>query len=254
MREVDASKSDLEVSDELLNSFVDNELSAADRDRTFARVQADDSVGRTVCELRGVSELVRHAYDEPPMPMPTEDDTGHGRAALRMVACVAFCTVVGTGFVLAWNTFDPHLHVGNSGAAPVGPVAASGATGVVTAQPTRILLHLSSGNPDKIAEVLDEAEGAVKYYDSLHQPSQVEVIANGDGIVLLLAASEGYGRRVRELQTRYPNLKFSACRNTLDRYAQNGLDIHLQPDVGVVESGVAEIIRRQRDGWAYLRV
>lgn len=257
MREVDASKSGLEISDELLNSFVDNELSAADRDRTFARVQADDSVGRTVCELRGVSELVRHAYDEPPMPVPTEDNTGHGRAALRMVACVAFCTVVGAGFVLAWNAFDPHLHFGNGGAAAAGSAAASGAAGsgsVIAAQPTRILLHLSSSNPDKIAEVLDEAEGAVKYYDSLHQPSQVEVIANGDGIVLLLAASEGYGRRVRALQTRYPNLKFSACRNTLDRYAQNGLDIHLQPDVGVVESGVAEIIRRQRDGWAYLRV
>jgi intracellular sulfur oxidation DsrE/DsrF family protein len=260
MREVDASKTDVVVSDELLNSFVDNELSAADRDRTFARVHADDEVGRTVCELRGVGELVRHAYEEPPPPQTTQDNTGNGRAAMRMVACVAFCTVVGSAFVLAWNAFDPHLRVGTGTAAPSGPVADLGASGVVASgsapavEPARILMHLSSGDQNRITEVLDEAEATARYYASQNRPSLIEVIANGDGIVLLLAASHEYSERVRALQAHYPNLRFSACRNTLERYARNGLDTHLQPNVGIVESGVAEIIRRQRDGWAYLRV
>jgi intracellular sulfur oxidation DsrE/DsrF family protein len=179
---------------------------------------------------------------------------------MRMVACVAFCTVVGAAFVLAWNAFDPHLRIGTGATVPPGLVADLGTSGAVASgsapvvEPARVLMHLSSGDRNRINEVLDEAEATARYYASQNRPSQIEVITNGDGIVLLLAASNQYSERVRALQARYPNLRFSACRNTLERYARNGLDTHLQPNVGIVESGVAEIIRRQRDGWAYLRV
>jgi intracellular sulfur oxidation DsrE/DsrF family protein len=225
------------LTDEFLNSFVDGELAGADRERAFSLLSRDEAVKQCVCELRGVGELVRHAYDS----VPALPARARRPFYARLAKCAAVCGTLLLGAALAWT-----LIARESGSAA--PVPAASASDV------RIMMHLSSGDPDKITEVLSEAESALEYYRSTGQRAEVEVIANGDGINLLLASSSSYADRVKALRDKYPNLRFSACRNTLERFADNGFDIRLQPGIGVVESGVAEIIQRRSAGWAYLRV
>ena len=42
-----------------------------------------------------------------------------------------------------------------------------------------------------------------------------------------------------------------ACENTMRNQKLVRADMH--PDVGYVQAGVVEIVRRQQEGWAYLR-
>jgi len=57
------------------------------------------------------------------------------------------------------------------------------------------------------------------------------------------------------MQKEYHGLTFVACQNTIDRYQQElGLTAKLLPGVITIDSGVAQIMRRQHQGWAYLQV
>ena len=56
------------------------------------------------------------------------------------------------------------------------------------------------------------------------------------------------------MQKRYRNLMFAACQNTLDKYGDLGLETHLLPGTFVIDSGVAQIIRLQQQGWVYIQV
>ena len=46
-----------------------------------------------------------------------------------------------------------------------------------------------------------------------------------------------------------------SIQNTIDRLKrEHGITARLLPDVIVIDSGVAQIMRRQQQGWAYIRV
>jgi len=55
-----------EYSQEILNAFVDGQLSLEARIRLYARLQRDEALNRRVCELCMVRDLVRRAYEIPP--------------------------------------------------------------------------------------------------------------------------------------------------------------------------------------------
>jgi hypothetical protein len=161
-------------------------------------------------------------------------------------ACVTVCGGLLAAGLLAWGVLagrDSEMHDRWPVESPA-PAAAE----------AHILMHLSNGDPQKIEEVLAEVGSVLEHYRRTGQRAEVEVIANSDGIRLLLASSSRYAGRVKALRDKYPNLRFSACRNTLERFAKNGFDVRLQPGIGIVESGVAEIIQRRSAGWAYLHV
>ena len=95
----------------------------------------------------------------------------------------------------------------------------------------------------------------MKHYRSSHQNARVEVIANGGGLNLLLAGISPYAERIQKMQKEYHGLTFVACQNTIDRYRQElGLTAKLLPGVITIDSGVAQIMRRQHQGWAYIQV
>jgi intracellular sulfur oxidation DsrE/DsrF family protein len=77
---------------------------------------------------------------------------------------------------------------------------------------------------------------------------EVEVVAHGAGLDLLLPGGPA-AELVRDLQCR--GVAFLACENTLrSRELEVG---DLLADVGAVPSGVGAIVRRQSQGWSYLR-
>ena len=54
------------ISEERLNAFIDDELDAAEKSEVFEALSGDGSLSQQACELRQLSELVRHAYEKPP--------------------------------------------------------------------------------------------------------------------------------------------------------------------------------------------
>lgn len=78
--------------------------------------------------------------------------------------------------------------------------------------------------------------------------ARVEVVAHGAGLDLLLP-DRGTAHPVRDLQHR--GVTFLACQNTL-RSRQLTVE-DLIPEVQHVTSGVGHVVRRQQQGWSYLR-
>lgn len=78
--------------------------------------------------------------------------------------------------------------------------------------------------------------------------AQVAVVAHGPGIGLV-TGDTGLDDQVGELVK--DGVEVLACRNTLKRF-----DIpveRLLPGVETVTAGIGEIVRRQHEGWAYVR-
>ncbi|PTY04280.1 hypothetical protein DB347_20515 [Opitutaceae bacterium EW11] len=120
------------------------------------------------------------------------------------------------------------------------------AADVPAARAYRVVVELTSADPAVWSGVLNNIENLRR---ALGPETQVEVVAHGAGLGFLQATNTGQADRMKQLA--HDGVVFAACRNTMKR--QNVSAEQLQPFATTVDSGVAEVVRRQTEGWAYLR-
>lgn len=77
---------------------------------------------------------------------------------------------------------------------------------------------------------------------------QVEVVFFGPGLNMLRKTNTIYEKRFKQLAAY--GVTFSACQNSMAAMKLNKEDLF--PFVSEVRSGVAEVVRKQEAGWAYL--
>lgn len=75
------------------------------------------------------------------------------------------------------------------------------------------------------------------------------LVAHGPGL-RLVTGETGFAESVDELVG--DGVEVLACRNTMRRLGI--ADDALRPGVGTVPAGIGEIVRRQSEGWAYVRI
>ena len=78
--------------------------------------------------------------------------------------------------------------------------------------------------------------------------SQVEVVFYGPGLSMLTKASTAYAEPLKQLSDK--GVKLLACQNAMKM--RNVKTEDLFPFAGQVDSGIAEIVRKQEAGWAYV--
>jgi len=119
----------------------------------------------------------------------------------------------------------------------------------------KVLIHIAHDDQDRLAQALDEIDGLMRYYRESRQSAHVEVVINGRGMELVRVDTSVHAARIARLQKEYDNLTFAACQNTIDRLKrEQGISVRLLPGVVITDSGMAEIMRRQHQGWTYLQV
>jgi intracellular sulfur oxidation DsrE/DsrF family protein len=139
--------------------------------------------------------------------------------------------------------------------APVAPAPVVAQKEIPDNTQTRVLIHLARDDAAQLRQALDDIEGLLKHYRETRQHARVEVVVNGDGLALVRTDTSVFAGRIQRLQREYSNLTFAACQNTIDRLAEVlGTSIQLLPGVITIDSGMAEIMRRQSQGWTYLQV
>lgn len=110
----------------------------------------------------------------------------------------------------------------------------------------RAVFELTSDNPKQWTAVLNNVENLRKALPG----TSVEVVAHGPGLQLLMREHNAeVAARMEDLAKQ--GVVFAACQNTMKRMNVS-LD-QLSPFAQTVDSGVAEIVRKQQAGWAYLR-
>lgn len=233
-------------SDEFLNAFVDDQLSPDEKSRVYPQIAGDQTLSREVCELRKLRDLVRLAYNDVEPLTPSTQAPPPRRASLGLAASLALVLSGAIGWVLheRVDTNDASVHVG---APPRLPASNRN-------EPVKIVVHLSEDEPAHVRQVLDDVEGLLQLYRANARPARVEVVMNGEGLSLVRADTSAAPERVRRMQKEYDNLSFVACQNAIDRLKRDqGIVANLLPGVVVIDSGMAQLMRRQQQGWAYIQ-
>lgn len=235
---------DNKISDELINAFVDNQLALEDKEELYATINRDQELNRKVCEIRKVRDLMQTAYrDLPATPSdaPFDREISGGINWRNLAAGI----VLAMGVVIGWQL----NHSGNDKSAL--QLASSNAAN----NQVKVLFHLNSDRSDTVTEALSELENTLQYYERSGQKARIEFVTNGSGLSLLRKDVTQHADQIRALQHKYKNLVFVACQNTIDRLKKDhGVTARLLPGVVVIDSGVAQIMRRQQQGWAYIQV
>lgn len=239
------------VSDEMLHAFVDGELDVAESEALMARMREDKEVAQRVCALRSLQGMVRLAYLEPPAAAGRAAWAAPRRQLLRR--CAVGCAVLFAGLGGGWalrGLEAPTL------AAPAALV--SGGYQAVSlareADPNRVILHLDSAAPDRMAAVLDEAERLLDEAERQGRVMQLEVVANSRGIDLLRAGVSPHAARMARMKQRHANLQWVACGQSIARFVGEGQKVELLPATRTAPTAIGEIVTRLQEGWTYVRV
>jgi intracellular sulfur oxidation DsrE/DsrF family protein len=77
---------------------------------------------------------------------------------------------------------------------------------------------------------------------------EIEIVAYGPGIQMLKDDSSVKQRLAEAMKA---GAKVNACQNTMNSMKLSPAD--MLPEIGYVPSGVVEVMRKQQQGWAYIR-
>jgi len=125
------------------------------------------------------------------------------------------------------------------------PMRASGQSQARATRPS-VVFQVSDADPAKWGLALNNLRSLQAELGA--DATDVELVVFGPGIGMLKADSPVGARVASALQA---GVKVSACQNTMQGYKLTPSD--MLPDIGYVPSGVVEIVRRQQQGWSYLR-
>ncbi len=113
-------------------------------------------------------------------------------------------------------------------------------------KPTRVVVQVSEADPARWNLVLNNVKNL---QDDLGAKNvTVEIVAYGPGIGMLRFDAPTNSRVSDALKN---GVIVNACENTMRNQKLVQADMH--PGVSYVPAGVVEIIKRQQEGWAYLR-
>lgn len=237
------------ISDEFLNSFVDNQLESDEKIQVFDAINQNDSLKERVCELRGLKEMMQHAYSQPPVRKRTPATqlyrwTNHFQA-------IAACLLLLIGGVSGWITHAWSSRENNLDTTAM--VQARQGSDIIT-DTRKIIVHVSNADPAKFKAALDETEGLLDTYRRTNQLIHVEVITNKRAVDLLRTNVSTYAGRINVMQKKYPNLDFMVCGQTIRKLKDKGESVQLLPHTKIATSAAEQINKRLHQGWGYVRI
>jgi intracellular sulfur oxidation DsrE/DsrF family protein len=253
------------ISEERLNAFIDDELGVTEKSEVFEALGNDSSLSQQACELRQLSELLRHAYERPPA-IETYRKAEPSRSGPWGRAAAA-SLLLGLGASLGWvSHHQPEPSVAASATPNLNAMYwddhrafQNTDLNAVADQrgPKRIIVHLNTSSTDKFEKALATAEQLLETYSDPAMDSEIEVVANASAIRMLRTGYSPYSDRVRQLQDRYFNLTFLACKDAIDHIRElegPDTDVSLLPDVETTPSALEHILERLSEGWVYINV
>jgi intracellular sulfur oxidation DsrE/DsrF family protein len=234
-----------------LNAYVDGELSTAERAEMLAAITQDSQLAREACALSNLKQQIQLAYAHPPKHK-NQQQKSQKRPWLAIAASLV---MLATGLLGGWLLNSPGSQVPGQRFVVLDPTGRGQAPAVAGSPETRIVFHLTNADQTLAGELLDDVEQILSSYQHEGKPLRVEIVSNGDGLSLLRARLSRHKQRINKLAGLYNNLTFVACKNTIQRLqVSEGIEINILPEAEVINSGVDHVVKRQREGWAYIRV
>lgn len=118
----------------------------------------------------------------------------------------------------------------------------------------RIAFHVDENDPARMNLVLNNASNLNKYYQDKGEEAEIEIVAYGPGLMMLHAKKSPVKDRIKSIAQNFDNVEFRACGNTMAKMKKKtGKPVPLVPEAKIVSSGVVQLVKRQEEGWSYIR-
>jgi uncharacterized protein len=118
-----------------------------------------------------------------------------------------------------------------------------------SAQPARhrVVLDVNTVLYDGWVQAIVNAQGLLTVFG--RDQVQIEVVVRGPGLAMLMNSDTEFSDKLAALARQ--GVQFAACGQTLA--SSHSGPKELLPFAMVVDSGVAELVRRQESGWSYIK-
>ena len=133
-----------------------------------------------------------------------------------------------------------------SGAALLGAVAPLAFAQTSTPTKNRALFQVTDNDPARWNMILNNMQNLRDGVGG--EPVEIELVAYGPGINMLKADSSVKQRIAEALKA---GVTVNACQNTMTNAKLVPAD--MLPNISYVPAGVVEVMRKQQQGWAYIR-
>ena len=110
----------------------------------------------------------------------------------------------------------------------------------------RVVIQVSDADPAKWGLALNNAHNVQE--DLGKDKVQIEIVAYGPGLAMLAAESKVSGGLAAALDD---SVRLIACENTMTNQKLKKDDMYA--GIAYVKAGVVHIMKRQQEGWAYIR-
>jgi intracellular sulfur oxidation DsrE/DsrF family protein len=110
----------------------------------------------------------------------------------------------------------------------------------------KLVLQVSDADPAKWGLALNNAYNVQQ--DLGADAVELEIVVYGPGISMLKAGSPVAQRVAAAMKS---GIRMVACENTMTNQKLAKAD--MLPDLGYVQAGVTQLMKRQQQGWAYIR-
>lgn len=240
-----------QYSDEHLNAFIDNQLNTADRAEILDAIRHDAELSQRVCKLQKLQNMVQLSYQSVDVPERhrASGNTRKSSDKFKWFAAASFLLAVGS--VVGWLS-NQMIH--SNTLAEIASIQHSPLS-VNNADNWKLMLHVSTANPNRLNIVLDEAEALLKQYANSSRKLELEILTNSDGLALVTDKGRAYNKQLQDLQKKYKNLAVVVCGQTLNKMQKiQGKKLRLLPNTQVIPSAIKQIVKRQQSGWSYIRI
>jgi uncharacterized protein len=118
----------------------------------------------------------------------------------------------------------------------------------------KVAIHVDDHDAKVMNLALNNAKNVLDYYQRKGETVAIEIVTYGPGLHMLRADTSPVRKRIAEMSVAAPEVSFSACGNTQAGMSkQEGKDVPLMSEAGVVPSGVVRLIELQEKGYSYIR-
>ena len=242
-----------DISNELLNAYLDNELDSEERAEIMTALENDSALAGRLCELRNIKELTQFAYSMTHSSQSKATYWKYGKQYTSLAIAASLFLIVGA--LAGWFAHDG-MNVNSVVRAGQQQMASdSSLTSLpLEAESKKVILHVDTGDAERLKAALDSAEDLLVASAANGNPLELEIIANANGLDLLRVDTAFYADRISELSKKYDNLSILACSRTIKRLQDLGIKIQLVPEAGIAPSALDQIVHRLKQGWVYIKV
>lgn len=235
----------MKFSDEMINAYADGELQSSEKAEFELAMQSDPELQKKLEELLALKSQLKLAYADVELPSQVPVRKANYRAA-------GYAALLALAFSSGW--LGSEVFESRSYEASVERTLAGGISAPVEQAPGKYILHVGRHDEASFKDMLDKAEYLASRYQNDMKLIELEIIANAEGLDFLRKDVSPYAQRVKELSARYPNIRFIACSNAIERLREKGIEPELISAVHKGPTALDQVVRRMNEGWTYIKI